>query len=261
MAHNNGTHAWHTAAAGPADLPPPAPRRGSARAVHMCLRGGRWFWRRRLPARLSPPRGTSLGGSFRDIRLALGTSDRAEARRRACLLDAEFEKQSMTLGTDPIAAKSLGTALAVFRDHVIIEAERRRASRAPDEPAVAGRGPSVAFPTALLRRVLAVAESVGKGGEAALPRALADETCALLDSAPTAEAQTALGRAKVLRSLLPANDLAVADGAIAGFTGTYGITLPPAMAADVSTPRNRDPQRGGDGERAARTRHPSGGRA
>jgi hypothetical protein len=243
MAHIDGTHAWPTSAAGPADLPPPAPRWGSARAVHMCLRGGRWFWRRRLPARLSPPRGTSLGCSFRDIRLALGTSDRAEARRRAYLLDAEFEKQSMTLGTDPSAANSLGTALAAFRDHVIIEAERRRASRAPDEPAVAGRGPSVAFPTALLRRVLAVAESAGEGGEAVLPQALADEICALIDSAPPAEtplakaegaserrAQTAIGRAKVLLSLLRANDLAVADGAIAGFTGTYGIIIPPVMA-------------------------------
>jgi integrase len=150
----------------------------------------------------------------------------------------------MILNSDPGVANSLGAALAAFRDHVIIEAERRRASRAPDEPAVAGRGPSTAFPTALLRRVLALAESVGEEGEAVPPQALADDICALLDSAPTAatplaraegaserRAQTALGRAKVVRSLFRSNDLAVADGAIAGFTETYGITIPPVMAA------------------------------
>jgi hypothetical protein len=135
----------------------------------MCVRGGRWFWRRRLPSRLAAPRGTGLGCEFRDCRLALKTSERAEARRRASLPDAEFERLNMDLQPGPGAAGSLGAALAAF-------------------PATVARGPALTFPTALPQKLLAFAKSLREGDQALLPQALAEEICWLLYGAPRVDA-------------------------------------------------------------------------
>lgn len=69
------------------------PPRG--RAAHMLVRFGNWYWRRRLPACIHDTSQPNFLSRCRDVRLALGTSDRGEARRRAFLLDAEFERLIM----------------------------------------------------------------------------------------------------------------------------------------------------------------------
>jgi hypothetical protein len=161
MAHIVGTQPWPTGR----ERGPASPRQSRARTTHMCLRGGRWFWRRRLPVDLAAPRGTERRCKFRDIRLALRTSERAEARRRASLLDAEFERLTMNVQSGPAGNSSLGAALAAFRDYLVVEAERRRALREPDDPATAARGPALPFPAALLERLTkpAVARWGGHG--------------------------------------------------------------------------------------------------
>lgn len=235
MGHINGAQHWDTGRPG-------RPRR-RGQAMHVFIREGRWYWRRRLPRSVArPPRGTTAECEKLQLRLALRTSDRAEARRRAALLDAEFERVIMTIptGTNMVSA-TVGNVLADFRDTIIIEAQARRAAEPPAGPAQANLPQEVAMAPDLAARLLAQA---GSDAGAMLPPDLAEETCAALDAAPkpltevpsmmgasARRLQESLGRAAGYALLYRANDTTASATAADGFLQERGIALPEHLGA------------------------------
>jgi integrase len=160
-----------------------------------------------------------------------------EARRRAALLDAEFERLTMTIptGTNPVST-TFGSVLAEFRDKIIIEEQARRAAEPPSGPARANLPQEVTMTPDLVRRLLAHA-----GGDEGtmLPPDLAGETCAALDATPKppTEApsmmgasarrfQESLGRAAGHALLHRANETAASATLADSFLQARGIVLP-----------------------------------
>jgi hypothetical protein len=208
------------------------------------FRPGRWYWRRRPPAGWRGWCGTDPTGAGTTICLSLFTGDRTTARFRAALLDAGFERATMP----PPSAAAAGTAvtlrdaMARLRDHLIAEHERTRAARPADPPRAAPRSEAIAFPPDLVEELVAYAERGGAAEGDELPEALAARACEALAGGPkpppgpptargasAARAHAALGRAGVLAAALRANDLGVADRAMAAMEAATGAAVPPGL--------------------------------
>ena len=90
--------------------------------VHVRLRGGRWYWQRRVPPPQPAKRGTSAGGTALVICISLGTCDLALARLRGLMLDAEFERNVLMLAAgQPLLPADFRQALTRYRDRLLAD--------------------------------------------------------------------------------------------------------------------------------------------
>lgn len=109
--------------------------------LHLFKRAGRYWWRRRLPARL----GAALG--IAQVRRSLHTADPSAARRRARRASVAFDgwlaivEKNMTEGRRAPTQDELKGVLDDLLEKVLADGERRRAQRPPGPPDWMTEGP------------------------------------------------------------------------------------------------------------------------
>ncbi|WP_424137089.1 DUF6538 domain-containing protein [Roseomonas chloroacetimidivorans] len=241
----------------------PARRRPRRRTTHLALRGGRWVWRRRLPAQLLRHFGDDDSScDFRDIQIALGTGDRGMAVVRAALLDAGFEQwAAVQMGADVAKEQvTLGAALAAFRSRAITWSEVDRAARPAGVKGVDVPVTEWSLPQDLGRDLCAFAEQPDAIGQHLPLDLLARLTEALAPAASTAgkpygvvagelaaamaedgtrpvrtsllgerarRAAVAEGRARFIERAMLANDTDIAEEHLARFEVEEGLSFEP----------------------------------
>jgi hypothetical protein len=207
------------------------------------MRSGVWYWRRRLPPGQIEPRGTSAGGKRLAICISLGTCDRATARFRGLVLDAEFERAILMLppsgATDPV---DLRRALTLYRDRLLSDHAAARLSRAPDPVLSSPRSTTAKVSGELVERLMAFAEAAdeaGFDGPIELPPDLTAEACdeigkvrarrspATFNGASERRAQQALANAVRCVLALKVNDLEVASLRLNDMMNVTGLQIPP----------------------------------